>query len=496
MSQTTAKDYTHVPLEITTSLFDVLHNSLILRHIAPYLPIYSLLQLSATSKDFQSLVRTTPGVFRHLDLTRVKKAKLKTHLVDNGIAWRNGQIEEGISDDDAVESKPLTGILSAIRQQNILRDVQTLILDGLAVSAALCYDIINDPSYSVRILSIREVKNLNHAKVREALQYACRPSRHHSSPRLKALYVFGTKEVASVKTSSSTTTGWDHQRQQVLPASLMEIAVDDWWCRRGPLVTHSISMDWIKCMVACRGLVAFDAVLCQGPRHGNSPVFGQSHMMADDAPAAATHAIGGCDSCGKAPEGLVMQESSSPFNLPLLSPVPIMASSVRAATYPTQAGQPFAARCGDCLRDRYCACCHKWWCETCYQLPIQGQATAMNNFIVVDEEDSVASFAQMLDLQDSVPKIKKRVSKSCWECGSNCDACISKTQLVCKKCCAGYCIIHNEGSSSQFCDWCVSRGRGLGRQDSKSARLKLTRSSIPADLIRRRMRDAVTRPLI
>ncbi|KAG5924296.1 hypothetical protein E4U53_003439 [Claviceps sorghi] len=450
MSQATAEDCTHVQPEITTSLFDVLHNSLILRHIAPHLPIHSLLQLSATNKDIRSLVRTTPGVFRHLDLTRVKRAKLKHHLVDNGIAWRDGQIADGLSDDD-IQFKPLTGIFGAIRQQNILRDVQTLILDGLAVSSALCYEIINDPSYSVRILSIRDVKNLNHAKVREALQHACRPSRHQRSPRLEALYVFGSKGARSAKTSSSINTGWDRQHQQGFSASL-EKAVDDWWCRMGRLVTHSISMDWIECMVACRGLIAFDAVLCQGPRHRNSPAFGQPPMMADDAPAAATHAVGGCDSCGKAPEGLVMQESCSPLNLPLLSPVPIMTSSVRAATCPSQAGQPFAPRCGDCLRDRYCACCHKWWCETCYQLPVQGQGPAMNNFIVVDEEDGVASFAQMLVLQDSVPKIKNRVSKSCWECGSNCDTCISKTQQVCKKCCAGYCIIHNEGSSAEFED--------------------------------------------
>lgn len=31
-----------------------------------------------------------------------------------------------------------------------------------------------------------------------------------------------------------------------------------------------------------------------------------------------------------------------------------------------------------------------------------------------------------------------------------CDECIEKTQKVCKKCCGGYCLVHNEGSSENF----------------------------------------------
>ncbi|KAG6006530.1 hypothetical protein E4U21_006984 [Claviceps maximensis] len=494
MSRATAKSHTHVQLENPTSLFDVLHNSLILRHIAPHLPVHSLLQLSAVSKDFLSLIRTTPGVFRHLDLRWVKKTRAIYRLFDNGLVWLNERIYESSSYDD-VHCKPLRGVLSAIRQQNIIRDVQTLILDGLSVSSELCHEIINDPSYNVRVLSIREVKNLNHAKLCDTLQYACRPSRPKGFPRLKALYVFGSNEADSEKLNSSISTGRPHQNQQQLSASL-EQAGDDWWCKKGRFVTRSISVDWVECMVACQGIIVFDAVLCQGPRHENSPVFGQLPIMADDAPAAATHSVGGCDSCGKAPEGLVTQESCSPLSLPLLSPVPIMASSVRAATFPSQPGQSFVPRCDDCLKDRFCACCHKWWCEACYQLPSEQQVAGMDDVLVLHVEDSVASFTQTLALQDSILKAKNRVFKSCWECGNNCDTCISKTQRVCKKCCAGYCIVHNEGSSSEFCDWCVSRGRGLGRQDAKSTRLKLTASRIPADLIRRRMRDAVTRPLI
>ncbi|QPG94231.1 hypothetical protein C2857_005442 [Epichloe festucae Fl1] len=495
MGQATINGQTREELEIVLSLFDVLHNSLILRNIAPYLPVYSLLQLSSTSKGFRSLINSTPGVFRHLDLTQVKKAKFDVDPIDNdGEVWRNVQLDETLTEDD-VYSGPLRGIFRAIRRQNLLQDVQTLILDGLSVTSDLCHEIINDPSYSVRILSIRDVKNLNQAKLRGALQYACRPSRPENSPRLKALYVFGPKEADSEKRSSSINTGWNRRSQLALSSSL-EQEGDNWWHKKGRLVTRPISLDWINCMLACQGVIAFDAVLCQSPRHRNSPVFGQPLVMGDNAPAIATHAVAGCDGCGEAPEGLIMPESCSPPCLPLLSPVPIMTSCVRAATCPSQPGQSFAPRCGDCLRERYCACCNKWWCESCYQLPGQSQVPGVNDFIVVDEEDGVANFAQMLDLQESTPKIKNRVSKSCWECGNNCDTCISKTQRVCKKCCAGYCIVHNEGSSSEFCDWCVSRGRGLGRQDSKSTRVNLNASGIPADLNRRRMRDTVTRPLI
>ncbi|KAK2594277.1 hypothetical protein QQS21_007983 [Conoideocrella luteorostrata] len=495
MSQATINGQTREELEINISLFDVLHNSLILRNIAPYLPIHSLLQLSATSKDIRSLVHNTPGVFRHLDLTQVKKAKFDVNAIDNGgEIWRNAQLDENLTEDDFY-SGPLRGVFNAIRQQNILKGVQTLILDGLSVTSDLCHEIINDTSYSVRILSIRDVKNLNQAKLRGALQYACRPSRPENSPRLKALYVFGSKESIPEPSNSSISTGWNRKSQQALTSSL-EQEGDSWWSKKGRIVTRPISQEWISCMSKCKDIIAFDAVLCQGPRHRDSPVFGQPLMTADNAPAAATYSVSGCDGCGKAPEGLVLQDSHLPTSLPLLTPVPIMASSVRAANYPSQSGQSFVPRCGDCLRERYCTCCNKWWCESCYQLPGQGPDTGANNVIVVDEDDSLASFAQILDMQDSTPKFKNRVSKSCWECGNNCDTCVSKTQRACKKCCAGYCIVHNEGSTSEYCDWCVSRGRGLGRQDSKSNRMKTAPSGIPACLTRRRMRDAVTRPLI
>ena len=58
------------------SLIELLSNSLILYHTAPYLPISALLALGATSKSFNSLVHT-PGVFRYLDATSLRYTQLQ-----------------------------------------------------------------------------------------------------------------------------------------------------------------------------------------------------------------------------------------------------------------------------------------------------------------------------------------------------------------------------------------------------------------------------------
>jgi arginine utilization protein RocB len=102
MSQATVNGQTRQELEISKiSLFDVLHNSLILRTISPYLPICSLLQLAATNTQFQSLIHNTPGVFRHLDLTSVKKAQFDINPIDNGgEVWRNVQLDENLTEDE------------------------------------------------------------------------------------------------------------------------------------------------------------------------------------------------------------------------------------------------------------------------------------------------------------------------------------------------------------------------------------------------------------
>lgn len=86
--QTPPHDY-----PLPTTLLQLLSNSLVLGQTTPYLPPSSLLALGATSKSFQSLLRDTPNVFRHLDLTKVKSAQFEIPAIDHGgEIWRNVQL--------------------------------------------------------------------------------------------------------------------------------------------------------------------------------------------------------------------------------------------------------------------------------------------------------------------------------------------------------------------------------------------------------------------
>ncbi|RDA95520.1 hypothetical protein CP533_5416 [Ophiocordyceps camponoti-saundersi (nom. inval.)] len=365
--------------EITTPppLFDTLHNSLILATVAPYLPLSAILNLAATDKAFRALVYRTPGVFRHLDLSRLRQAQLELDEIDHGTDfWRSPRLDGSLTEDDFY-SGPLRSVLSTLRRRDILRGVQTLVLDGLSVTAELCHDLINDASLTIRILSLRDVTNLNHGKLRAALRYACRKTRPDNAPKLRALYIFGPRESSPPPDPEGHTlsvgSDWNHRSRQALTSSLRRDG-DAWWVKRGRIISRPVSTEWADCMLACDGIIAFDAMLCEGPRHHNSPAFGRTSLPADRGPAVATFAVSGCEGCGSAPEGLV-HPTRLPARLPLLAPLPILSSSVQAATTPHQPYQPFVARCGDCLRERYCSACHKWWCETCYRMPRQTVVT-------------------------------------------------------------------------------------------------------------------------
>lgn len=299
---------------------------------------------------------------------------------------------------------PLRGIFSALRRRNFLCDVTTLILDGLSVTAELVHDIISDPSFSVRILSLRGVKNLNEPKLRAALRMAVRPSRPDGSPRLRGLYIFGPKDPPALPanpaptTGTTITSGWNQRSLQTLAAALHEVADEcSWYDKKGTMIPRPIPTEWAETMLACAGIISFDAVLCRGPRHLNSPAYGSINIAANSPPspyvpskwAAATHAVDGCAGCGSAPEGWTVwgesvgidySDHTSPF--PLLAPAPIHSSNVRVAmcpsgveAYPSRGSRTagknprrFIARCMECLRDRYCWACSKWWCEKCFTL--------------------------------------------------------------------------------------------------------------------------------
>ncbi|KAI0008381.1 hypothetical protein F4779DRAFT_628540 [Xylariaceae sp. FL0662B] len=450
-------------------LFDTLSNTLVLHQTVPYLPVSSLLNLAATSRSFRDLVRYTPGVFRQLDLTHVRTAQFDIDGIDHGgEVWRNVQLDENLTEDDFY-SGPLRGIFYNLRRRNILEDVQTLVLDGLSVTAEFCNDILVDPSLRVRILSIRDVKNLNERRLMQSLRYACRPTRPEDTPRLKGLYVFGKKETPALPAAKAPTkqvaatrgahisSGWNNKSQHALKESI-EGEGDDWYQRRGRIIGKPIVDGWAETLLDCRAVIRFDAVLCTGPRHQNSPAFGKvpfvpGRTTAESPWGVATFALGGCASCGSAPEGFTVYGESPAEDTPLLPPIPLHASTIKAATCPNSNGgaveggkgkNKFVPRCLECIRERYCFSCNQWWCEACYQVPSRDELTAQHVHIV-DETNGLMDH-ELAALEP--PKVKTpKITRSCWECEHNCLDCIANTQKLCRACGGGYCIIHYEGST-------------------------------------------------
>jgi len=295
--------------------------------------------------------------------------------------------------------------------------VQTLILDGLSVTSDLISDIITQDHFNVRILSIREVQNLNPRKLQHALIYAVRPSRPAGTPRLKALYIFGPKDAASISRidrqanydiaaidtmqsnggvmySQGAEIGaqWNQKSGEALAE--MVRGGDKWYLATGKVLANPPSTDWDNTIYACRGIISFDVVLCHGPRHtalvaqsSTNPTTVPWYKKPDSyiTPRAATHSIGGCSSCGTAPERFSKFGSSPLDQFPLLAPPPLYSSTTKAAKTPFHgSGNKLLLRCMDCLQNRFCGSCHKWWCEDCYEVPNQAFGGPVQPWEAVD----------------------------------------------------------------------------------------------------------------
>jgi len=379
-----------------TSLLDLLSIDLILRQTAPYLPIPALLSLSATNKSFRTLINTNAEAWRYLDLSKAKSATIDTSPIDSGgISWRAERMDEALTEDDFY-SGPLRGIFSKLHNKGVLRFVHTLVLDGLPVPADLVREIIAEDRFNVRLLSLRDCKHLNHTKLQQVLRYAVRPGRPHGAPKLRALYIFGRKDpppLPQSKTGTQTTTRqqapsgvlasegaqigseWNSRSSITLNESLPSDDQQRWYDRSGRALTRTTSA-WADTLQACQSIIAFDAVLCRGPRHDIALTPGKDFLR----PALAGVALGpqGCETCGTCPEGPAVFGQSDETTLPLLAPPPIHSSTIRAAQRPETTNgtfPPFLARCEDCLRGRWCERCNRWWCETCYAEPVSRTAT-------------------------------------------------------------------------------------------------------------------------
>ncbi|KAK8030244.1 hypothetical protein PG993_011535 [Apiospora rasikravindrae] len=419
--------------ESPSLLADLLSNTLVLRQTIPYLPISALLNLTTASKQLRDLLYSDPDVFRHIDLSQVKAAQFEVAGVDHGgEVWRNVQLDEYLTEDDFY-SGPLRGIFTNLQKKHILQSVQTLVLDGLSVTAELVHDILVDPQFAVRILSIRETKHLNHRKLMQSLKYVCRPSRPENTPRLKGVYLFSKRDAPTLPTKASSQAtpaanvgaNWNHKSAHALKEAIHKDEGDDWYHKKGRIISKPVGAGWAETILDCRGSILFDAVLCTGPRHRNSPAFGRAPITSDAAThpwSVATYSVGGCASCGTAPEGFTTYGESLTEELPLLTPLATNSSNVRAATRPQKGAttgskaspkQQFVPRCEDCIRERYCFACDQWWCESCYQVPGKEELMGVQVVALDDETNGLAAHEAAALLEQ--PQVKVRAGY-CVDC--------------------------------------------------------------------------------
>ncbi|KAF2872132.1 hypothetical protein BDV95DRAFT_492393 [Massariosphaeria phaeospora] len=466
---------------LPTTLADLLSNTLVLRQTAPYLPVFSVYALAATSRSLHRVVHQSPEVFRYLDLSTVKSAIIPHGPLDSGgVSWRAERMDESLTEDEFY-SGPLRGIFSKLERRRLLYNVHTLVLDGLSVPADLVREIMSEDRFNVRILSIREVKHLNERKLMQVLRYAVRPTRAAGTPRVKGIYFFGPREPVTIEEVSNKTKSspvisrgvmssegaqigaeWNQKSSDALNTALARTK-DKWYQCSGRMVGKRPSLEWAETLQACEGIIHFDAVLCRGPRHdprrayvSGSTSNGLPHPTLFLAPVIATVALGptGCETCNSSPEGPALFGQSPSIEFPLLTPLPLHSSSIRAAQIPHTIdglkAPPLFVRCEDCLKGRWCERCHRWWDEDCYAGSIIAQRTELQQ----------AEFAEDVQATGVGQVISKHtikiigVRRDCFGCGHTCISCKELVLRRCKTCRNEYCIEDDDGSSDTKCDWC------------------------------------------
>lgn len=264
---------------------------------------------------------------------------------------------------------PLRRVFYVFKKKHLLGCVTTLILDGLVVPAALLREILCDEPYNIRILSMRDMKSPPDQPMRQILRYLIRPSRP-CNPKLRGLYYFTplkgrtnmTTRPTTAALSGGVTTSPGSQLGQRVSSESTNCANLTWTDSQGKIFSPSQSSSeaWAQLLLACQGLIAFDAVVCpHGPGSSLSP-------------RLASIALEGCQSCHSAPENPLIFGQTPAHELPLLSPPPLYASTVKAAQcvgIGPHENKKLYARCVECMAGRRCGLCNAWWCENCYKVP-------------------------------------------------------------------------------------------------------------------------------
>ncbi|KAF2153245.1 hypothetical protein K461DRAFT_286045 [Myriangium duriaei CBS 260.36] len=432
-----------------TTLPDLLANHLILLQLTPYLPLPSLLSLSSTSTSLRSLLLTHPSTFSHLDLSPVPSARLPASLTApldrGGQSFRAERMDEALTEDEFY-CGPLRGIFSRLTRIGALAGVGTMVLDGLCVPADLVREIVADTERfkALRVLSLRRCEHLNERKLCQVLKYAVRPGRAEGTPRLRALYVFGPRDgdVGSGEVEVGTRGGGVTEVEGAQIGAMIgahevvggaDMALDPWYRRQGVVMSIPLS-DWAETLDACQGIIHFDAA--------GSEFLG---------PAMATISLGGCASCGSCPEEPAIFGQHDETAFPLLAPPPLHSQTVKEAQRPygcvVRDGRtqypPLILRCPECVRNRRCSTCNKWWCEACYQPPKAANIRADGS----------------VQYENNAQPKQMGVRRECWECGLTCAACILRDIKTCRICQSEFCLLHNRGKKPDECDWCGSSGR-------------------------------------
>ena len=374
------------PLLLPSTLLELLSNTVFFNNLLPYLSLSSIVHLARTSHGYRDLLLNTPETFRYVDLSRCRGAYMPiiSRIDSGGHSWRAERMDEALTEDEFYAG-PLRGVLGKLRRLQVLANVHTLVLDGLAsMTTDLVSEILTSKDYSVRLLSIRRCVNVNQYKLQRLLSYICRPSRPAGTPQLQGLYVFTDPVPQLPSLSVPGVLAIDGAQLGAAPTEKASAVskLESWYAANGQLSQqgHKQRSSWEETLRICKGIIWFDAIPCTHMHAAMSDVL-HRHPRRDELDSKpgvstiATIALGptGCSGCARAPEGAPIWGQSELSEFPLLWPPPHSGRLVDAVRPPVrhngttqEPSQRLIVSCSWCMDNRHCESCHKWWCIDCY----------------------------------------------------------------------------------------------------------------------------------
>lgn len=307
------------------SLLDILSNEYLLLATTPYLLPKELLSLALASRSYYGLITHSRSVWRHLDLSLSARRATVPAL----------DFLEHPASPFVNESK----VERLLNKPFVLRDVKTLVLDGLPITIEFLSGLLTGSRYRLQVLSIRECNQVNEFQLMQLLQYLLRNTRDKEELSLKGVYYFGDADAPIGKAAGYAAAAASRQP------------------KKGKFIpSDRLTNGWVGMLQACAGAIAFDTRLCTGPRHLDGA---KDHVSPR---IASVRLEGGCASCGSCPERREHREHE--LQRVLIPPVPITTSDIKVACRSNGAERD-VLRCQSCVQDKWCQQCGKWWCEDC-----------------------------------------------------------------------------------------------------------------------------------